>query len=115
MITGAFLPNTVNASATSGGINWNQLCQQANAIIIPPCNRLVTPNNVLTFEGERVWGCVRNGLLLAGGGTFLLNLPLPVVIGALRFLAEQTGCGDIIEWNFAGSIDNLRGVIDTLT
>jgi hypothetical protein len=74
----------------------------------------VYPNNVLTAEGERAWGCIRNGILLAGGGT-LLALPRPLVIGALRILAEPTGCGGIVEWNYVGSVDNLKGIIDAFS
>lgn len=59
----SFLPST-NAS-TSGGINWMQTCQQLDAIIIPSCSSLVYSNNVLTVEGERVKGCIQNGLALA--------------------------------------------------
>jgi hypothetical protein len=86
-----------------------------DAIIIPPCSSLVYPNNALTLEGERVKGCIQNGLALAGGGTFLLNLPLPIVIPALRALSEPTGCGGIIEWDFIGSVGGLKGIIDKLT
>jgi hypothetical protein len=45
----------------------------------------------------------------------LLALPLPLVIGALRILAEPTGCRGIIEWGYIGSVDNLKGIIDVLT
>jgi hypothetical protein len=50
-----------------------QTCLQLDAIIIPSCSSLVLSNNVLTVEGERVKGCIQNGLALAGGGTFLIQ------------------------------------------
>jgi hypothetical protein len=98
-----------------GGINWMEMCQRLDPIIIPSCSTLVYSNNVLTVEGERVKGCIQNGLGLAGGGTYLLNHPLPVTIGLLRVLSDPTGCGSIIEWNFIGSVGDLRGIIDLLS
>ena len=61
---------TMNVPST-GRIDWMELCLQADAIIIPSCSSLVSQNNVLTPEGESAWGCIRNGLLLAGGATLL--------------------------------------------
>ena len=71
---------------STGGIDWMELCLQADAIIIPSCSSLVSQNNVLTTEGDRVWGCIRNELLLAGGAA-LLQWPLEVVIPALQVLS----------------------------
>jgi hypothetical protein len=98
-----------------GGIDWMQVCQRLDPIIIPSCSSLVYGNNVLTVEGERVKGCIQNGIALAGGGTYLLSLPLPVVIGILQALSVPTGCGGIIDWNFIENVGNLRGIIDVLT
>jgi hypothetical protein len=41
---------------STGGIDWMQLCLQADAIIIPSCSSLVSQNNVLTPDGESAWG-----------------------------------------------------------
>jgi hypothetical protein len=87
------------------------VCQNLDPIIIPNCNSLVYPNNVLTVEGERVKGCIQNGIALAGGGTYLLSLPLPVTIGILQALSEPTGCGGIIEWSLVGNTDDLSGIL----
>jgi hypothetical protein len=74
----------------------------------------VSPNNLLTFEGERTVGCIKNGLFLAGGGAILLNAPLPLMIPILRTLSEPTGCGGIVEWSYVGRVDGLRDIIDVL-
>ena len=112
-------PNPINDSSftmnvpSTGGIDWMELCLQADAIIIPSCSSLVSQNNVLTTEGERAWSCIRNGLLLAGGAA-LLQRPLEVVIPALQFLSEPMWCIGIIEWNNVSHVENLRGLIDIL-
>lgn len=51
----------------------------------------------LTQEGECAVGCIRNGIALAGGGTLLLSLPVPLAIAALQILEEPTGCGSMVE------------------
>ena len=104
---------TMNVPST-GRVDWMELCLQADAIIIPSCSSLVSQNNVLTTEGERAWGCIRNGLLLAGGAA-LLQWPLEVVIPELQVLSEPTECRGIIEWNSVTHVENLRGLIDILT
>ena len=43
----------------------------------------------VTVEGERVLGGIRTGLVLAGGGTFLLNLPPLLIIPILQALSSQ--------------------------
>ena len=79
-------PPNVYASGRSGGANWLQL----------------DADNTLIIEGERPAGCIRNGILLAGGGHLLLlrskSLKNPLVEEAF------------LEWG-----DNLRGIIDRLT
>jgi hypothetical protein len=52
---------------------------------------------------------------LAGGGAYLLSLPIGFIVPILQALSEPTGCGGIIEWNFIGNVGNLRGIIDVLT
>ena len=101
-------PATVTASR--GGMTWIQICQQLDPILIPSCSSLVYPDNTLTGEGERARVCIQNGIALAGGAT-LLALPLPLVIGALKLLSEPTGCGDIIEWDYADSVGGLKEII----
>lgn len=99
----------------SGGINYVQLCSDLEVALVSSCDVLVNPDNTLTTEGERAVGCIRNGILLAGGGTLLLALPLPLIAGALQALEEPTGCGGIVEWGLIGNVGDLRGIIDRLT
>jgi hypothetical protein len=89
------LPNT--QPPMQGGIDWITVCNTRSCISMS-CNILANSNNTLTAEGERAVGCIRNGMVLAGGGTLLASLPLPLVIGALKILEEPTGCGGIVGW-----------------
>jgi hypothetical protein len=68
----------------------------------------------VTVEGERVLGCIRNGLVLAGGGTFLLNLP-PPYNSSITGTFQPTGCRGVIEWSYIGNVGDLRDVKDRLT
>jgi hypothetical protein len=98
-----------------GGIDWIKTCNDLQITLVSSCEVLVNPDNTLTIEGERAVGCIRNGIALAGGGTFLLNLPLPLVITALQILEEPTGCGGIVEWGLIGDVEGLKGIIGSLT
>jgi hypothetical protein len=91
------------------------LCNDLQVALISSCDVLVDSDNTLTVEGERAVGCIRNGILLAGGGSLLLSLPLPIVIAALQILEEPTGCGGIVEWGLIGNVNDLQGVIGRLT
>jgi hypothetical protein len=66
-------------------------------------------------ESMRAVDCIRNGILLAGGGSFLANLPLPLVITALKSLEEPTGCGGIVNRGSIGNVGDLQGIISLLT
>ena len=81
-----------------GGIDWITVCNNLEVALVSSCNILVNPDNTLTAEGEHAVGCIRNGIVLSGGGTLLASLPLPLVIAALKILEEPTGCGGIVEW-----------------
>lgn len=98
-----------------GGIDWIKTCNDLQMALVSSCEVLVNPDNTLTTEGERAVGCIRNGIALAGGGTLLLSLPLPLVITALQILEEPTGCGGIVEWGLIGNVGDLRGIINRLT
>jgi hypothetical protein len=89
-------PNT--QPPMQGGIDWITVCNNLEAALVSSCNILVNPDNTLTAEGERAVGRIRNGIVLAGGGTLVASLPLPLVIAAPKILEEPTGCGGIVEW-----------------
>jgi hypothetical protein len=80
-------------------LSCRQICSLLTPIPVSPCYQLVNPDNSLTYEGERAVGCIRNGIILAGGAAYLLNLPLPLIIAALRALLTITGCDGIINWD----------------
>ena len=102
-------------SSQSGGLNWVKICSDLQVALVSSCDILVNPDNTLTTEGERAVGCIRNGIILAGGGTFLMSLPLPSVIAALQILEEPTGYGGIVEWGLIGDVNNLPGIIQRLS
>jgi hypothetical protein len=93
--------------------NWIQTCSFLDRILVPPCYQLVNQDNTLTFEGQRAYDCIRNGIILAGGAS-LLNLPLSLVIDKLRELSTQTGCGGIVNWQLIGQVSNLLFIISLL-
>ena len=98
-----------------GGMNWVSLCSDLQVALVSSCDILVNSDNTLTQEGDRAVGCIRNGILLAGGGSFLLHLPLPAIAAALQFLECPTGCDGIVNWGLMGSVGDLRSVINRLT
>jgi len=101
-------------SSQQGGIDWNKTCNDLQTALVSSCEVLVNPDNTLTTEGERAVGCIRNGIALAGGGSLLLSLPLPLVVTALQILEEPTGCGGIVEWGLIGEVGGLKGIINRL-
>lgn len=108
-------PNNPPSSSQQGGMDWIKTCNDLQAALVSSCDVLVNPDNTLTTEGERAVGCIRNGIALAGGGTFLLSLPLPLVVGALQILEEPTGCGGIVEWGLIGDVGGLKEIINRVT
>ncbi len=103
---------TQSPSFQQEGIDWVKMCNDSQTALVSSCDVLVNPDNTLTTEGERAVGCIRNGIVLAGGGSLLLSLPLPLAVTALQVLEEPTGCGGIVEWGLIGDTDDLRGIID---
>jgi hypothetical protein len=90
--------------------NWIQICSSLDPVLVSSCNQLVNRDNTLTYDGQRAYVCIRNGILLAGGSA-LLNLPLPVIIATLRALSTMTGCGGIVDW---GPIDDVRNLLNII-
>jgi len=98
-----------------GGIDWITVCNNLQSALVSSCGILVNSDNTLPTEGERAVGCIRNGIALAGGGTLLASLPLPLIISALKALEEPTGCGGIVEWGAIGNVGDLQEIISLLT
>lgn len=107
--------NQPSQPSQSGGMDWIKTCNDLQAALVSSCDVLVNPDNTLTAEGERAVGCIRNGIALAGGGTLLASLPLPLIIGALKALEDPTGCGGIVEWGSIGNVGDLQGNVKLLT
>ena len=110
-----YTPQERSQQPMQGGIDWITVCNNLQSALVSSCGILVNPDNTLTTEGERAVGCIRNGIALAGGGTLLASLPLPLLIGALKALEEPTGCGGIVEWGSIGNVGDLQGIINLLT
>jgi hypothetical protein len=110
-----YMPQARSQQPMQGGIDWITVCNNLQSALVSSCGILVNSDNTLTTEGERAVGCIRNGIALAGGGTLLLSLPLPLVVPALQILEEPTGCGGIVEWGLIGNVDDLQGIINLLT
>jgi len=104
IIVTSFLPATVNASLR-GNWNWIYLCHHLDPILIPSCDNLVSPNNILSSEGRRAIVCIQDGITRAGGSTFLLELTPFAIIQILKYLSEPPKCERIIEWANVDSVD----------
>jgi hypothetical protein len=102
------LSQPLQPSSLYPSYNWRQICSSIDPILVSPCNQLVNRDNTLTYEGQRAYECISNGIFLAGGGAVLLNLPLPVISDILRKLSTMTGCDGIVDWR---PIDNLLYII----
>jgi hypothetical protein len=98
-----------------GGVDWISVCSNLQVALISSCDVLVNQDNTLTTEGQRAVDCIRNGILLAGGGSFLANLPISLVITALQALEEPIGCGGVVNWGSIGNVGDLQGIISLLT
>ena len=45
-------------------------------------------------------------------GAMALGLPTPLIIGGLRTLADQTGCGNIVNWNLV-TLGDLKVITES--
>jgi hypothetical protein len=103
--------HTAQAQTTSG-IDWMSICNTVAAALVQPCSAYVDQDGTFTQEGERAFGCIRNGVLMAGGA-IALGVPTPIILGGLRVLAGQTGCDNIVNWNLV-SLGDLKSLQDQL-
>jgi len=88
----------------SSGIDWNSICNTVSVALVQPCDVYVNGDGTFTQEGERAFGCIRNGVLMAGGA-MTFGVPTPIIISGLRLLAGQTGCDNIVNWNLVNRND----------
>jgi hypothetical protein len=112
----SFLPVTVNASF-SGNWNWVYICKQLDPILIPDCSSLVSPDNILTSEGEHAKGCIQNGITRAGGSTFLLEQSDFAITEILKYISEPPECESILEWAHIelAHIDSANGLKEIIS
>jgi len=89
---------------TSSEIDWISICTTVSVALVQPCSAYVNQDGTFTQEGERAFGCIRNGVLMAGG-SMALGVPTPIIISGLRLLAGQTGCDNIVNWNLVNRND----------
>lgn len=97
---------------TTTGIDWMSICNTVSGALVQPCSAYVNSDDTLSTEGERAFGCIRNGVLMAEGA-MALGLPTPLIIAGLRTLADQTGCGNIVNWNLVslGDLKSLQNLL----
>jgi len=86
-------------------IRWSALYQN--------CDVYVNDNGILTVEGERAFGCIRNGALL-GGGALTLGLPPGLITKGLEMLSAPTGCDGIVNFQALNAIGNLDTILGFL-
>jgi hypothetical protein len=89
---------------TSSRIDWNSICETVSSALVQQCSAYVNPDGTFTPEGERAFGCIRNGVLIAGGA-IATGVPTPIIISGLKILAGQTGCDNIVNWNLVNRDD----------
>jgi hypothetical protein len=98
----------------NNNLDWNQICNTVEFALYNSCDVYVNSSGQLTYEGERAMGCIRNGLLIGGGGAGL-NVPLGVIIPGLDMLAGMTGCDGIVKLDLLSTIGNPSQLLDMFT
>jgi hypothetical protein len=109
------VPSRPSEQSQGNGIDWMGMCNKVQLALYQSCDTLVNSSDgSLTSEGERAFGCIRNGALLALGALGL-GLPPGVIIGGLGLLAAPTGCDSIVKMDQLGSIGDLSSLSKTLS
>src|SRR5688572_23286730 len=105
LIIGTINVIQVYGTSSNRGINWEDMCRLADAVISEPCNDLVNSNNPyqLTKEGERVIACIGGGALALATGNF-----------ALLNLAPAVGCGGSSHSDLASNTNPLDNLLSNL-
>lgn len=92
-------------------VGWTGVCNTLQPVLLQSCTELVNSDGTFTSEGQLANDCIRNGIVLATGGIFVSQLPVPVISAALKTLPIQTGCGGIVNWDSIDQVSNLSGVL----
>jgi hypothetical protein len=100
-------------SHPQGGVDWINICQTAEVALYSSCDDLVKSDNLLTYEGERALGCIRNGALITIGAG-VLGVPWSIIPKGLDLLEEPTGCDGIIKMDMLSQIGGLSGLLNIL-
>jgi hypothetical protein len=90
-------------------IPWSFACQKLQSYLIPSCDTLVQ-NGVLTHEGDRAIGCIRNGFAAA----ILANeyhISFDTIKSALSFAGPITGCGGIVNLDSIPNSPLLQNIL----
>lgn len=99
--------NPLSPNNSQTGMDWIDICNKVQSVLVPPCSQLVNPDNTLTPAGETAVGCIRNGLIL-GLGAISQGIPEPIVIAGLKALATPTGCGGIVNMDQIQSVTQMH-------
>jgi len=97
--------------STGGTGGWSSVCNTLQPVLLQPCNQLVNFDGTFTYEGQQAYDCISNGIILATGGS-VLQLPIPVIVAALKALETPTGCGGIVDWGSIDQVSNLGGILN---
>ncbi len=102
---------TVPDTARNNWMDWMNACSTVQQFLYQSCDTYVSPDGILTSEGERAVVCIRNGAVLALGGT-IGGVPPSIAADILDGLAEMTGCGGIVDMQEVKRVVSLGGLTD---
>lgn len=97
--------------SSSGTGGWTGVCNTLQPVLLQSCSELANSDGTFTNEGQRAYDCIRNGIILATGGIFISQLPVPVITAALKTLTTQEGCEGIVNWDSIDQVSNLAEVL----
>jgi hypothetical protein len=105
--------NVASYDESSNEGNWMGICNTVQSALYESCNQYVDDDGDLTTEGERAFGCIRNGALL-GGGALTFGLPPGLITKGLEILSAPTGCDGIVNFQALNAIGNLDTILGFL-
>jgi hypothetical protein len=103
-------PQPSSSPAPTEQPGWWGACNTVQSYLLQPCSVYLNPDGTTTSEGDRAFGCIRNGAGLALAG-ISQGLPLSTIISGLRFAEGPTGCGGIVNWDKIPSITQLESFL----